>query len=93
MVKIIGNDILRSGQKIGWINGNDIMDGGGRKIGWFTSNDIFDREGHKIGYVIDSFICRANSSAKIAVSENNKHITGGGYSDICRAAIRLLIGD
>src|SRR3989344_6053475 len=32
MLKIIGNDIVREGTKIGWISGNDIFDQGGNKI-------------------------------------------------------------
>lgn len=93
MVKIIGNDITRDGHKIGWINGNDIVDATGLKIGWFQSNDIYNRQGHKIGWVDGSYIHRSNSTLKIPTQDNNKHVSGGAYSDICRAAIRLLIGD
>ncbi len=93
MVKIIGNDLMREGQKIGWISGNDIFDGSGHKIGWFSSNDVYNRDGNKIGYVDGSYIRQVGSSAPILVQDNNKHVAGGAYSDICRAAIRLLIGD
>ncbi|KKR55707.1 MAG: hypothetical protein UT92_C0001G0050 [Candidatus Curtissbacteria bacterium GW2011_GWA1_40_24] len=92
MLKIIGNDIVREGTKIGWISGNDIFDQGGNKIGYFTGDDIYDHRGTKIGYLESNYIKYGGGSRSISVKENRRKITGGAYSDICRAAIRLLLG-
>ena len=36
MVKIIGNDIWRGGEKIGWIEGDYVRDRDGKKLGLFS---------------------------------------------------------
>lgn len=92
MIKLIGNDIIQNGHKIGWMHGNDIFNLSGEKIGYYSGNDIYSRQG-KIGYVDGSNIKLVGSSQLISVQENRMRISGGTYSDICRAAIRLLFGD
>ncbi|MBI5306166.1 hypothetical protein HZB04_01060 [Candidatus Wolfebacteria bacterium] len=93
MIKIISNDIIQDGEKIGWIRENDIFNESGRKIGYFKINDIYNKEGRKIGYIEGDYIKYQNGTRSINVSENKIHISGGVYSDVCRAAIRLLFGD
>ncbi|MBI4991674.1 MAG: hypothetical protein HZB99_00450 [Candidatus Harrisonbacteria bacterium] len=92
MIKIVGNDIFKNGQKIGWVQSDDIYDSSGRKLGYYSGNDIYNRSGTKIAYVEGGSIKRENGST-ISVEQNRLRITGGNYSDICRAAIRLLFGD
>ena len=92
MIKIVGNDILREGGKIGWISGNDIFNSSGQKAGYFSSNDIYDRNGHKIGYVEGSNVKKAGNSALISVERVRSRVVGGIHSDVCRAAIFLLFG-
>jgi len=92
MIKIVENDIVRDGQKIGWLSGNDIFNLSGDKAGYYSGNDIYDARGIKMGYVEGSNIKMANSSLVINVQENRRRVSGGAYSDVCRAAIRLLFG-
>ncbi len=93
MIKIIENDIMRSGEKIGYIRSNDIFDVGGNKIGYFIGDDIYNYKGRKIGYLESGYIKYENGNKKINVQENKSRVSGGAVSDICRAAIRLLFGD
>jgi len=93
MLKIVGNDILKDSQKIGWLSGNDIFNLSNEKIGYYSGNDIYNHRGLKIGYVDGSIIKMAGNSMQISVQENRLRISGGAYSDVCRAAIRLLFGD
>ena len=92
MIKIIGNDISKNGQKIGWIQSDDIYDSSGRKLGYYSGNDIYNSSGTKIGYVEGGSIKKQNGTV-ISIQQNRLRITGGSYSDICKAAIRLLFGD
>jgi hypothetical protein len=92
MIKLIGNDIVQNGHKVGWLHGNDIFNVSGDKIGYYSENDIYNRE-RKIGYVEGNYIKMVGSSQLISVQENRLRVSGGTYSDVCRAAIRLLFGD
>jgi hypothetical protein len=92
MIKIVENDIFKDGQKIGWLSGNDIFNLSGTKAGYYMGNDIYDSRGVKIGYVDGNSIRMTNSSIIISVQENRARILGGTYSDVCRAAIRLIFG-
>lgn len=93
MIKIIGNDIMRSGEKIGYIKGNDILNTVGNKLGYFSGDDIYNYNGRKIGYLEGNSIKYENGNKKINILENKSRISGGAISDVCRAAIRLLFGD
>ena len=92
MIHIAGNDLMRGGEKIGWLEGNDVYDRDGTKLGFYTSNDIYDISGKKVGYIQGNYIF-GEGGHKIRVDDNRTHITGGAYPDLTRAAIRLLLGD
>lgn len=93
MIKIIGNDIMRGGEKIGYFSGNDIYSYEGKKLGYFEGNDIFDYENRKLGYLEGDFIHYINGEQKIRIEDNRQHVSGGELSDIQRAAVRFLLGD
>jgi hypothetical protein len=93
MIKIINNDIMRAGVKIGWLSGNDVFDHQGLKLGFYEDNYIFNRSSHKIGYLKGDFLYEINSDRKIRLDENRVYVAGGAFSDLCRAAVRLLLGD
>ena len=94
MIKIIGNDIKRDGEKIGWIEGNDVRDMSNRKLAFVRGDDILrGSDGMKIAFIEGSYII-TSSGKKISVTENNqKHVVGGSASNEMRAAIRLFFGD
>ena len=93
MIKIIGNDIINNGEKIGYIRDNDIFNVGGNKIGYYSGDDIFNYKGIKIGYLEGNYIKYENGNRSISISENKSRVNGGAISNVCRAAIRLLFGD
>ena len=91
-IKIIGNDLKRASVKIGWLSGNDIFDEEGLKLGFYEDDKIFAANGKKIGYLKNGTLYAADGR-EIRIDENRKHVTGGAYSDLCRAAVRLLLGE
>ena len=93
MIKIIGNDIIQNGTKIGYIKGDDIYNANGNKVGSYLGNDIFDYNRNKIGYIQGDYIKYDNGNRSISLKETKMHISGGTIPDICRAAIKLLFGD
>lgn len=93
MIKISGNDIRRGGEKIGWIQGNDVYNHRGEKAGYFTSNDIYGYDGIKVGYVEGNHIYSTKGGSPIRLDENRRQISGGSASDLTRAAVRLLLGE
>lgn len=93
MLKIVGNDIYRSGEKVGWASGNDIYGKDGGKLGYFLSNDIYNYDGLKLGYVGGDYIKTSDGRGLRLDDNRTHHVTGGSASDLERAAIRLLLGD
>ncbi len=93
MIKLIGNDIIQNGEKIGWIRENDIFNKSGNKIGYYIGDDIYNYKGVKIGYLENNYIKYENGNRKMGLQETKNHIVGGTIPDICRATIKLLLGD
>lgn len=92
MIKIFGNDLMRGSIKIGWLEGNDILDENGRKLGYYSSNDIYDAGGRRIGYTEGASLVTADGK-KFPLDDLRERVSGGSISDLARAAILLLIGD
>lgn len=93
VIKIVGNNLWRGGEKIGWIENEKIFDHTGRKAGFFMGEHIYNADGDKIGYILGDEIHSTTNSRVIRLEDNHEEIQGGEVSDICRAAIRLLLGD
>jgi len=91
MIKIEGNDIMRGGEKVGWIQENDIYDNNGRKLAYFSSNDIYKANGIKLGHIEGDSIHK-EGGGQINLNENRKYVSGGSMSELERAAIRLIFG-
>jgi hypothetical protein len=92
MIQIYGNDIKRAGVKIGWIEGDHIYDYTGKRIGYFGDNKIWNAAGDKIAHMEGEYVWLSNGKDKIRIEDNIKEVNGGALSDLCRAAIRLLLG-
>ncbi len=92
MIHVSGNDIYRSGTKIGYIQENGIWSYDGHKRGYFSGNDIFNAGGMKVAWLEGEYIHTENGR-DIRIAENNQHVSEGDKSDACRAAIRILLGD
>ena len=90
MIQIINNDIKRGSVKLGWISGDHIFDHNGDKIAYFTSTEAFGMDGKKIAHIDGDYVYYPKNNTKVRIEDNNK-LVGGIVSDICRAAIRLLL--
>lgn len=93
MLKIVGNDIWRSGTKIGYIQAERIYNYEGRKVGYFTSNDIYTADGHKRGYLRGNLLEIVGDGTTVELDNIREKIGGGSISDIARATIFLVLGD
>lgn len=93
MIKIVGNDMMRGGEKLGYIRENDIYDRMGKKLGYHQENDIYDAHGRKLGYLEGNYLKDASGDGVDSLTEIRRDIQGGTISDLERAAIRLLVGD
>jgi hypothetical protein len=91
MIKIVGNDIMRSGKKIGWFEGNDIRDHENRKLGYFESNDIHNAEGRKVAYLENGYLYAHDGGTKLPFEKINKEVVGGVLSEIEKCAIYILL--
>ncbi len=95
MIKIIDNDLWRNAQKIGWLERNRIFDENGREAGYYdeSRHEIFDMSGGpRIAY-LENNVIRAVDGRTLQLDDILEEVQGGSVSDLCRAAIRLLVGD
>ncbi len=92
MIQVENNDLKRVGVKIGFIQGNYILDHNGHKLGYFENNKIFNIASKELGYIEGEYLKMPNNNVGIRLEDNHKEVDGGIISDLCRAAIRLLLG-
>ncbi len=93
MIKIENGYLYRGGEKIGRIEDNDIYEHGGGRLGYFEGTKIYDQTGKEIGRVDGNHIEVPHDTKVIDLEDNRQTIVGGTYSDVARAAIRLLLGE
>jgi hypothetical protein len=95
MVKIIGNDIWRGGEKVGWIEGDYVRDRDGKKLGYFQDKYVYDMDARKIAYIEeDSLISQGSGSeAKIHLDQVAENVEGGVLPEIGKCAVYVLLGD
>lgn len=93
MIKIIGNNIWRGGEKVGWLQGDYVYSHDGRKLGYSEGSNVYNMSGHKIGYIEGDEIHSTADDRVTRLEDNHGHVVGGEISDVARAAIRLLLGD
>lgn len=93
MLKIIGNDILRSGQKVGYIEGSRIRSHEGKMLGYFSGSHVYNAEGHKVAYIEGDHLCPEDDrDTEIHLDKVNENVVGEVLPEICRCAIYCLIG-
>ena len=92
MIKVISNDFMRNGEKIGWIREDYIYDRTGHKLGYVTSNDIYNASGTKIGWIENNYL-HATGGKKFRLEEVHSDVQGGALTEEERGAVRLLLGE
>ena len=95
MIKIIGNEVWRSGQKIGWVDDDHVRDRDGKKLGYFQDRFIYDMGGHKLAWIEEDYLVSQGSGdeAKIRLDQVAENIEGGVMSELAKCAIYVLLGD
>jgi hypothetical protein len=95
MVKLIGNDVWRAGDKIGWIDGNHVRDREGKRLGYFRDKYVYDMDDHKIAYIEQDYLVSegSGSEAKIRLDQVAENIEGGVLPEIGKCAVYVLLGD
>ncbi|GEM_PF-391898 len=92
MIKIEGNDILRGGEKIGWIEGNDVRAHDGKKLGYFEGNHVYNSLGERVAYINgDHLFSQGGSEMKMHLEKINEEIVGGVLPEIGKCAIYVLL--
>ncbi|MGC9603158.1 MAG: 4-fold beta flower protein [Minisyncoccia bacterium] len=93
MLKIIGHDIWREGQRVGWIDGYHIRAHDGKRLGYFDGDFVYGADGHKQAYIEGGYLhSESSSTSKVSVDKINESIEGGMLPEIGKCAIYILIG-
>jgi hypothetical protein len=95
MVKLIGNDVWRAGQKVGWIEGDYVKDRDGKKLGYFQDKYVYNLDGRKIAFIEQDYLISegSGSEAKINLDQIAENVQGGVLSEIGKCAVYVLLGD
>lgn len=93
MIKIKDGYLYRGGDEIGRIHDNEIYGHSGKRLGYFLGSHIYDNGEREIGRIEGNHITVPHDSHFIRLEDNQQVIVGGVYSDLARAAIRLLLGE
>jgi hypothetical protein len=93
MVKLVGNDIYRGGEKIGWLQTPHIFAHDGKKLGYFEGIFVYNADARKIAYLEGNFLVPEGGGPKVPVQKIVEDVTGGVIPDIERAAIFVLLGN
>lgn len=94
MIKIVGNEIWRGGEKIGWVDGGHIRDHADNKVGFFDEKFVYNENDHKVAYIEGDFLYSegGTAAAKIPLEKVAEDVSGGVIPGIARAAIYILLG-
>ncbi len=94
MIKILGHDLWRGGQKTGWIEGGHIRAHDGKRLGYFYGNHIYGEDGRKLAYLEGDYLYSyAATGEKISLEKVSESIVGGVVPEMCKCAIYVLLGN
>lgn len=93
MLKIIGKDIWRAGEKVGWIEGDHVYAHDGRKLGYFDADHVYGADGRKLAYVQGDHLFSYGGNSKVPLEGVSEEIEGGVLPEMGKCAIYVLLGD
>ncbi len=93
MVKIVGNDVWRNGEKIGFIDGTHVRTHDGKRIGYFEGNYVYNEDGDRTAYIEEDHLVSYGGGARIPLDKVNESIEGGVLPEIGKCAIYVLLGN
>lgn len=93
MINIIGNEIRRDNEIIGYIDGNYIRNHKNERVGYFEENYVRDANTNKLGYIDgEYFYSQTSRSSFVELDKINAGISGGVIPEIGKCAIYELLG-
>jgi hypothetical protein len=92
MVKIVGNDIWRGAEKIGYVEGTHIRSHDGNRIGYFEGNYVYTEDGNKTAYIEEDHLVSYGGGSKIPLDTVNEAVEGGVLPEIGKCAVYVLLG-
>lgn len=93
MLKIVGNDVMREGHKVGWVEATRVFSATGKKLGYVQDAKIFNSEGDKVAYIDGNHLySQGDTDVRISLDKVNESISGGVYPIAVRCAVYVLIG-
>ncbi len=95
MIKIVGNEIWRAGEKIGWIDGDHVRAHDGRKLGYFHDRFVHGEDGRKLAYIEgDDLVSYGAGSGegKVPLEKVSEAVEGGVLPEIGKCAVYVLLG-
>lgn len=93
MLKLVGNEIWRSEEKVGWVEGNHVYAHDGRKLGYFQDSHIFNEAGEKVAYIEGDFLYSEDGKVKVDLEKIAEEIEGGIMPLLGKCAVYILLGD
>lgn len=93
MLKIVGNDIMRNGEKIGWLENSHVFGREGEKLGRFDDKYVYGRDDEKQAYIEGDYLCPDKRNFPKIFLENLEKDVEGGFPVIAKAAAYLLLGE
>lgn len=93
MIEVQGQELWRSGVKIGYVSKRHIFSHEGKDLGYSSGNYVYDADGRRLAYLQGDYICFNDSSRKIRIEDNEQSVVGGSFSNVENAAIRILLGE
>jgi hypothetical protein len=91
MLKLLGNEIYRAGDKIGWLERNHVFARDGRKLGYFDSVRVYSADGDKIAYVEGDTLYDAAGNPKAPLELVSEAIEGV-LGAVGKCAVFVLLG-
>jgi hypothetical protein len=91
MLKLIGNDIYRGEDKIGWLENNHVFDRNAKKLGYFDDAHVYDVDTTKIAYISGDILYDAGGAHKARLEDVLEAIEGI-LPNIAKCAIYILLG-
>lgn len=92
MIKIVGNDLYRGGEKIGWLDGRYVRAHDGAKMGYFDNSRVYDENGNKLAYVEGDYLYSYSSGEKVSLNKVAKEVEGGIAPGIEKCAVYTIFG-
>lgn len=92
MIKFVGNDVWRDGEKVGWIEGNHVYAKDGKKLGYFADNLIYDENADKVAYIEGDYLMSYGSDIKTPLDKVSEAMEGGVLPELDKCAVYVLLG-